>query len=115
MRKVRIGFLLPRYCHKSRSFMPAVVRMAGELGAAAEVVHAADRIVELSKVRVEHDLYVLRHTSSGFSLSLAGASMNSAPPLSTRIPCPWRSATRSSLRESYRPQACLLLTPTLRR
>src|SRR5436189_4079947 len=73
MRKVRIGFLLPRYCHKSRSFMPAVVRMAGELGAAAEVVHAADRIVELSKVRVEHDLYVLRHTSSGFSLSLAGA------------------------------------------
>src|SRR5881398_1937689 len=73
MRKVRIGFLLPRYCHKSRSFMPAVVRMAGELGAAAEVVHPADRIVELSKVRVEHDLYVLRHTSSGFSLSLAGA------------------------------------------
>src|SRR5213078_814237 len=73
MRKVRIGFLLPRYCHKSRSFMPAVVRMAGELGAAAEVVHAADRIVELSKVRVEHDLYVLRHTSSGLSLSLAGA------------------------------------------
>jgi len=72
MRKVRIGFLLPHYSHKSKSFMPAVVRLVGESGAVAEVVHPVDRVVDLSKVRVEHDLYVLRH-SSGFSLSLAGA------------------------------------------
>src|SRR2546426_2447315 len=72
MRKVRIGFLLPHYSHKSKSFMPAVVRLVGESGAVAEVVHPVDRVVDLSKVRVEHDLYVLRHTS-GFSLSLAGA------------------------------------------
>ena len=72
MRKVRIGFLLPHYSHKSKSFMPAVVRLVGESGAVGEVVHPVDRVVDLSKVRVEHDLYVLRH-SSGFSLSLAGA------------------------------------------
>src|SRR5438445_4290525 len=72
MRKVRIGFLLPHYSHKSKSFMPAVVRLVGESGAVAEVVHPVDRVVDLSKVRVEHDLYVLRHTS-GLSLSLAGA------------------------------------------
>jgi ribosomal protein S6--L-glutamate ligase len=72
MRKVRIGFLLPHYSHKSRSFMPDVVRMLGESGALVEVIHPVDRAVDLSKVRVEHDLYVLRHTS-GLSLSLAGA------------------------------------------
>ena len=73
MRNVRIGFLLPHYSHKSKSFMPAVVQMTGECGAIAEIVHPVDRIVDLSKVRVEHDLYVLRNASSGFSLSVAGA------------------------------------------
>jgi ribosomal protein S6--L-glutamate ligase len=73
MRRVRIGFLLPHYSHKSKSFMPGVVRMLGESGAVAEIVHPVDRIVDLSKVRVEHDLYVLRNTNSGFSLSVAGA------------------------------------------
>lgn len=73
MRKVRIGFLLPHYSHKSRSFMPAVLRALAESGAIVEVVYPVDRMVDLSKVRVEHDLYVLRNTSRGFSLSLAGA------------------------------------------
>ena len=73
MRRVRIGFLLPHYSHKSRSFMPAIVRMLGESGAVAEVVHPVDQIVDLLQVRVEYDLYVLRNTSRGFSLSLAGA------------------------------------------
>jgi ribosomal protein S6--L-glutamate ligase len=73
MRRVRIGFLLPHYSHKSKSFMPGIVRMLGESGAVAEIVHPVDRIVDLSKVRVEHDLYVLRNTNSGFSLSVAGA------------------------------------------
>jgi ribosomal protein S6--L-glutamate ligase len=72
MRRVRIGFLLPHYSHKSRSFMPAVVRMLAESGALVDVIHPVDNMVDLSKVRVEHDLYVLRHTS-GLSLSLAGA------------------------------------------
>src|SRR5436309_3790013 len=72
MRKVRIGFLLPHYSQKSRSFMPDVVRALRESGALVDVIHPVDRVAELSKVRIEHDLYVLRHTS-GLSLSLAGA------------------------------------------
>src|SRR5437879_10089597 len=72
MRKVRIVCLLPHYSQKSRSFMPDVVRALRESGALVDVIHPVDRVAELSKVRVEHDLYVLRHTS-GLSLSLAGA------------------------------------------
>jgi ribosomal protein S6--L-glutamate ligase len=72
MSRVRIGFLLPHYSQKSRSFMPDVVRALGDSGALVDVIHPVDSTVDLSKVRVEHDLYVLRHTS-GLSLSLAGA------------------------------------------
>src|SRR5947209_3311005 len=70
--RLRIGFLLPRYSPKSRSYMPAVVQVLAESGALVDVIHPMDGILDLSKVRVEHDLYVLRH-SSGLSLSLAGA------------------------------------------
>jgi len=52
--------------------MPDVVRALGESGALVDVIHPVDGMVDLSKVRIEHDLYVLRHTS-GLSLSLAGA------------------------------------------
>src|SRR5438094_8788705 len=72
MRKVRIGFLLPHYSQKSRSFIPDVVRALRESGALVDVIHPVDRVAELSKLRIGHDLYVLRHTS-GLSLSLAGA------------------------------------------
>src|SRR6266705_5492309 len=72
MNGVRIGFLLPHYSQKSRSFMPAVVRLLVESGALVDAIHPVDSMVDLSKIRVEHDLYVLRHTS-GLSLSLAGA------------------------------------------
>src|SRR5438445_12941620 len=70
--RLRIGFLLPRYSPKSRSYMPAVVQVLAESGALVDVIHPMDGILDLSKVRVQHDLYVLRHTS-GLSLSLAGA------------------------------------------
>src|SRR3989475_1550303 len=71
MNKVRIGFLLPHYSQKSRSFMPDVVRILAESGAVVDVIHPPDGMLDVSRVRVEHDLYVLRHTS-GLSLSLAG-------------------------------------------
>src|SRR2546430_9657137 len=71
MNKVRIGFLLPHYSQKSRSFMPDVVRILAACGAVVEVIHPPDGMLDVSRVRVEHDLYVLRHTS-GLSLSLAG-------------------------------------------
>ena len=72
MKRLRIGFLLPHYSPKSASLMPAVVEALAESGAIVEVIHPVEGILDLSKVRVEHDLYVLRHTS-GLSLSLAGA------------------------------------------
>jgi ribosomal protein S6--L-glutamate ligase len=72
MKKLRIGFLLPRYPACSRSFMPAVVQAVAEAGVIVDVIHPVDRAVDLSEVRVGHDLYVLRHTSR-LSLSLAGA------------------------------------------
>src|SRR2546426_6703695 len=51
--------------------MPDVVRMLAESGAVVDVIHPPDGMLDVSRVRVEHDLYVLRHTS-GLSLSLAG-------------------------------------------
>src|SRR5438093_11017347 len=72
MNKVRIGFLLPHYSCHSRSFMPIVVRMLAESGAVVDVIPPLNEMRDLSKVSIEHDLYVLRHTS-GLSLSLAGA------------------------------------------
>jgi len=72
MKRLRIGFLLPHYSPKSASLMPAVVEALAESGAIVEVIHPVEGILDLSKVRVEYDLYVLRHTS-GLSLSLAGA------------------------------------------
>src|SRR5437660_62111 len=72
MKRLRIGFLLPRYSHRSKSFMPVVVQALAESGAIVDLIHPVDRMVNLAEIRVEHDLYVLRHTS-GLSLSLAGA------------------------------------------
>ena len=72
MKKLRIGFLLPHYSTRSRSFMPAVVQAVAELGAVVDIIHPVDHAVDLSEIRVEHDLYVLRQTSR-LSLSLGGA------------------------------------------
>jgi ribosomal protein S6--L-glutamate ligase len=51
--------------------MPTVVEGLAESGAIVDVVHPPEGMLNLEKVRVEHDIYVLRHTS-GLSLSLAG-------------------------------------------
>jgi ribosomal protein S6--L-glutamate ligase len=72
MRRLRIGFLLPRYSRHSASQMPLVMRALTEAGVVVEVVRPTNRIVELSRLVVEHDLYVLKKIS-GLALSLAGA------------------------------------------
>jgi ribosomal protein S6--L-glutamate ligase len=72
MRRLRIGFLLPRTSLHPRSCMWLVMRALEHAGASVDVVSPIDRAVDLSQVRVEHDLYVLRKMS-GLSLSLAGA------------------------------------------
>src|SRR5207302_10876189 len=72
MRRPRIGFLLPNYGSRSRSYMPSVVRELADAGAEVDVIHPLERAVDLSQVRVQHDMYVLRQMSR-LSLSLAGA------------------------------------------
>jgi len=72
MRRLKIGFLLPHYSRRSTSCMPMVVRTVAEVGAIVDVILPAEGAINLSRVRVEHDLYVLRKMS-GLALSLAGA------------------------------------------
>ena len=52
--------------------MPSVVRALADAGAEVDVIHPLERAVDLSQVRVQHDMYVLRQMSR-LSLSLAGA------------------------------------------
>src|SRR2546430_9926579 len=108
MRRVRVGFLLPHYSQKNRSLMPDVVRALGESGAIVDVIHPVDEMVDLSKVRIQHDLYVLRHTS-GFSLSLAGA----LHALGAAIvnPYPVSAALRDKIVATRTLQAAGVLTP----
>jgi ribosomal protein S6--L-glutamate ligase len=52
--------------------MPEVARLLSEWGAAVETIHPEERLTDLSTVRVEHDLYVLK-SGTELALSLAGA------------------------------------------
>lgn len=72
MSTVRIGFLVPSYSADSPSRMPIVMRMLADAGVAVDVVKVRDRPIDLSDVRIEHDLYVLKKID-GPALSIAGA------------------------------------------
>ena len=72
MRKSRIGFLVPSYSPQSTSHMPTVMRALSDAGVVVDVIHPVKQMLELSDVRVEHDLYVLKKTSR-LALSIAGA------------------------------------------
>src|SRR5205809_8065561 len=52
--------------------MPTVMRALSDAGVVVDVVHPVKQMLELSKVRVEHDLYVLKKTNR-LALSIAGA------------------------------------------
>jgi ribosomal protein S6--L-glutamate ligase len=69
--RLRIGFLVPRTSLHSRSYMALVMRALVGASVDVDLVYPVDRAVDLSDVRVDHDLYVLRKTS-GLALSLAG-------------------------------------------
>ncbi len=72
MRKLRIGFLVPSYSPQSTSHMPTVMRALSDAGVVVDVIHPVKQMLELSDVRIEHDLYVLKKTSR-LALSIAGA------------------------------------------
>lgn len=50
----------------------AVMQTLSEWGVVVDVIHPLERAVDVSTVRVEHDLYVLKMTSN-LALSIAGA------------------------------------------
>ena len=66
MKRLRIGFLLPRTSVHGRNYMYLAMRALAEAGADVDIVHPADGPVDVSHVRVEHDLYVLRKTSGAW-------------------------------------------------
>jgi ribosomal protein S6--L-glutamate ligase len=70
---VRIGWIAMRgSANRVSPIMPEVVRLLSEWGAAVETIHPEERLTDLSTVRVEHDLYVLK-SGTELALSLAGA------------------------------------------
>ena len=72
MRKLRIAFLARSFGAQSTSCIPLVMRALTEEGVVVDLIHPLAGVTDLSKVRPNHDLYVL-HQTSGFALSLAGA------------------------------------------
>ena len=73
MRRLRIGFLFRRpYGAGHVSIFPKTLQALADAGVVVDVIAGNGRVIDLSTVRVEHDLYVLKQIS-GISLSLAGA------------------------------------------
>ena len=69
---MRIAFLMRRHPPTRLSpIMPDVVALLQDWGARVDLLYPDDGVVDLSTVRVEHDLYVLR-SNSDLALSLAG-------------------------------------------
>jgi ribosomal protein S6--L-glutamate ligase len=69
---LRIAFLARSFSPQSTSDVPLVMRALTEAGAVVDHIHPLAGVTDLSRVRVDHDLYVL-HQTDGFALSLAGA------------------------------------------
>ena len=72
MKPLRIGFLVSSRYEQSTSRVPAVMRALAEAGVIVDVIHPVRHALELSQLRAECDLYVLKKMSR-LSLSLAGA------------------------------------------
>jgi len=73
MRRLRIGFLFRRpYGAGHVSIFPKTLQMLAHAGVVVDVIAGNGRLIDLSSVRVEHDLYVLKQIS-GIPLSIAGA------------------------------------------
>src|SRR2546425_12747049 len=73
MKAPRIGFLFKRpYRAGFVSIFPKAMQALADAGVVVDVIACNERLIDLSTVRVEHDLYVLRQIS-GVSMSLAGA------------------------------------------
>src|SRR2546425_896216 len=64
MSALRIGFLFRRpYGAGHVSIFPKIMQALADAGVVVDVIAANGRLIDLSTVRVEHDLYVLRQIS----------------------------------------------------
>ncbi len=72
MKRLRIGFLVSSRYAQSTGHVSAVMRALSDAGVVVDVIHPTQGAVDLSRVRVEHDLYFLKKASR-LSLSIAGA------------------------------------------
>src|SRR6266576_5724895 len=64
MRRLRIGFLFRRpYGAGHVSIFPKTLEMLADAGVVVDVIAGNGRLIDLSSVRVEHDLYVLKQIS----------------------------------------------------
>jgi hypothetical protein len=50
MNRLRIGFLLPCYSRYNKSSMPRVMRALSEWVVVVDVMHPADRVVDMSPI-----------------------------------------------------------------
>src|SRR5437870_3977715 len=88
--RVRIGLLMGRYAPTDKSHMPEVVRLLTGWGATAEPVHVGDELIELARIRVDYDLYVLKDKSDlamrvAAALHAAGAALLNPYPASATL------------------------------
>src|SRR2546430_1348576 len=72
MKRPRIGFLVSSRFAQTTGLVTAVMQALSDAGAVVDVIHPPQGALDLSVVRVEHDLYVLKKTSR-LALSIAGA------------------------------------------
>jgi len=72
MTRLRIGFLVASRFAQSTGHVPALMRALTDAGVVVAVIHPTQGALDLSHVRVEHDLYFLKKASR-LSLSIAGA------------------------------------------
>ena len=72
MKRLRMGFLVASRFAQSTGHVPAVMRALADAGVVVDVIHPTQGALDLSHVRVEHDLYFLKKASR-LSLSIAGA------------------------------------------
>ena len=87
---MRIGLLMGRYAPTDKSHMPEVVRLLAEWGATAEPVHLGDELIDLARIRVDYDLYVLKDKSElamrvAAALHTAGAALLNPYPASATL------------------------------
>src|SRR5437879_2722380 len=88
--RVRIGLLMGRYAPTDKSHMPELVRLLAEWGVTAEPVHIGDELIDLARIRVDYDLYVLKDKSElamrvAAALHSAGAALLNPYPASATL------------------------------